>query len=302
MAMTLRRIRYYVAVAEAGSVSRAARELGISQSAVTDAIKTLEQITGAALFRRHAKGVSLTHEGHQFLRHAHRILATVADAQRALATSAQAVSGTLNLGITPLVAGYYLADLLAHYRRVFPNVVVDTVEDKRWYVEHLVVNGEMDVAVMLVSNLEDQDALQSEILVRSPCRLWLPANHPLLEAERITLADIASAPMIALTVDEMENTIKAFWERAGLHPNVVLCTSSVEAVRSLVATGAGLAIQPDMAYRPWSLEGDRVEARELEDPVPSIDVGLAWRRGSPLRQPAQNFVELSREHSPSRQR
>ena len=120
-ALTLRQFRYFVAVAETGSVSRAAFEVGISQSAITAAIQALEEETGTVLFERHAKGMRLTHEGHQLLRHARHILATVADARSAARRAAAEHHRRLNIGVTRMVSGYYLADLLARFRRVFQN-------------------------------------------------------------------------------------------------------------------------------------------------------------------------------------
>jgi DNA-binding transcriptional LysR family regulator len=296
--MNLRQIRYFIAAAEAESVSRAAQELGISQSAITAAIQALEYETGASLFVRHAKGVRLTHEGHQLALHARRIMAAVADARRAVSARPEAMSGDLNLGVTHMVSGYYLADLLARFRRVFPRVDVRVVEDERTYLEHLLVNGELDVGLLLVSNLQDRQALESEVLVRSPWRIWLPEGHALAAGNVLALADLAAEPLITLAVDELTETTTAYWQRQGLTPNIVLRTASVEAVRSLVGMGVGLAALPDMAYRPWSLEGDRLEARELSDPIPTVDVGLVWRRGAPLRPTASQFLDMCREYSP----
>ena len=76
----------------------------------------------------------------------------------------------------------------------------------------------------------------------------------------------------------------------------MLRTASVDAVRSLGATGAGIAIPFDMAYRPWSLEGDRIEARPIADPLPTLDVGVVWRRGSPLSTQAETFIQVARTH------
>ncbi len=296
MAFTLRQIRYFIAVAENGSVSGASQSLGISQSTVTEAVKALESQLGAVLVERHARGLSLTHKGHQFLRHAYSILGSVAEAARALEAEAQPATGELNLGVTSLVAGYFLADLLAGYRRAFPQVKVQVTEDSRDYIEHLLVNGELDIAVLIVSNLANQAALLSELLVASPYRLWLPARHPLLERDAISLGDVAEEELILLAVDELEEMTGHYWRSAGLRPSVALRTSSVEAVRSLVATGAGLAILPDMAFRPWSLEGDRLEARPLSDSLPTVGVGLAWRRGAPQPDNAARFLAVAREH------
>jgi DNA-binding transcriptional LysR family regulator len=295
--ITLRQISYFLATAETGSVSGAAASLGISQSAITESIRALEGQTGAIFFDRHSKGVSLTYQGHQFLRHARLIMAAVADAGRALDARPEAISGVLNLGVTSLVAGYYLADLLARFRRVFPNVRVQVVEEERPYIEHLLVNGELHLALMLVSNLDDHAALDSVTLEQSRSRLWIAPTHPFASRGHVSFEEVAAEPLIVLTIDEVAGVTRQWWARRGLRPNVVLNTSSVEAVRSLVATGAGVAVLPDMAFRPWSLEGDRLEARGFDDELPRIDVGLAWRRGSALAETSLMFLKLAQERN-----
>src|SRR5476651_2714257 len=189
--MTLRQIRHFIAVAETGSISAAAQTAFISQSTLTLAIQQLEQEIGVSLFNRHAKGMTLTHQGHQFLRQAHLILATVDNAKRSLQQSTDQVAGQLTIGVTSLVAGYYLADLLTRFQRAYPNVEIRVMEDERPYIEHLLVSGEIDVGVLILSNLEDRHALQTEVLTHSPHRLWLPAQHPLLEHDSISLAATA---------------------------------------------------------------------------------------------------------------
>ncbi|HYH21999.1 MAG TPA: LysR substrate-binding domain-containing protein [Azospirillum sp.] len=300
MNITLRQLSYFLAVAETGSISGAAANLGISQSAITESLRALEGQTAATLFTRHARGVTLTYQGHLFLRHTRHILSAVADARRAINSRPEQVSGTLHLGVTSLVAGYMLADLLARFRRVFPNVRVQVFEEERGYIEHLLVNGELDVALMLISNLQNQQALDCEAVVRSPNRVWLPPEHALLQRERITLQDIAGEPIIQLSIDEMAQAARQWWRQPGRAPQVEMTTSSVEAVRSLVATGAGVAILPDIIFRPWSLEGDRIEARQVEGLTATVDIGLAWRKGSPLGEPVRIFRELAREHRLSR--
>lgn len=298
--MTLRQIRHFIAVAETGSISAAAQAVYISQSTLTQAIQQLEDEIGVALFNRHAKGMSLTHQGHQFLRQAHLILATVDNAKRSLQQSTDQVAGQLTIGVTSLVAGYYLADLITRFQRAYPNVQTRVIEDERGYIEHLLVAGEIDVGVLILSNLEDRHALQTEVLTHSPHRLWLPPQHPLLERDSINLADIAQQPMIQLNADEMGLHTQRIWSRANLTPQVTLRTASVEAVRSLVAAGLGVSVQPDMTYRPWSLEGDIIEARPIADLSATLDVGLAWRRGTARPALVDPFLTVAREQRQQR--
>ena len=221
--------------------------------------------------------------------------ATVDNAKRSLQQSTDQVAGQLIIGVTSLVAGYYLADLLTRFQRAYPNVEIRVMEDERPYIEHLLVSGEIDVGVLILSNLEDRHALQTEVLTHSPHRLWLPAQHPLLEHDSINLADVAREPLIQLNVDEMGHNAQRLWAGAGLQPRVTLRTASTEAVRSLVAAGLGVSIQPDMTYRPWSLEGDIIEARPIADLSQTLDVGLAWRRGTARPALVDPFLTVARE-------
>jgi DNA-binding transcriptional LysR family regulator len=302
MAFTFRQLQYFVAVAEHGTVSRAAHSLSISQSSVTEAIKELESDLGVALFERHSRGLNITHNGHQFLRHATKILAGVSDARRSFSGAPEAAGGRLQLGVTSLVAGYVLSDLLARYRRAHPGVDVSAIEDDGDYLEHLLVGGELDVAVMVISNLRDRMALQAEILEVSPYRLWLPLGHRLASAEIIGVGDIAAEPLIMLTVDEIEENTGKLLSALGARPHVAFRTRSVEAVRSLVATGAGVALLPDLVYRPWSLEGDRIESRDVSGTLPVVQVGMVWRRGSFLPQAARDFIGVAQGQRMARHR
>lgn len=290
MAFTLRQLQFFVAAAEAGSVSGAARALSISQSSVTEAIRSLEDDLGVVLFERQARGLLITHKGSAFLRHARQILADVATARSSFQEEAQAATGRLSLGVTSLVAGYVLSDILARYRRAFPQIELNVVEDNGDYLQHLLIGGELDVAVLLTSSVKDRLALNVETLLVSPYRLWMPLGHPLAQQETITLEELAGQPLIQLMVDEIEESTRRLTAALPVKPQITFRTRSVEAVRSLVATGAGLAILPSLVYRPWSLEGDRIEIRDVSGDLPSVQVGLAWRKGAPLSVPAYNFV------------
>jgi DNA-binding transcriptional LysR family regulator len=293
MAFTLRQIRTFVAVAENGSISHAAQALSISQSAVSEAVRDLEADLGVQLFDRHPRGLAVTQRGHQFLRHARAILAQVAASRLALDGERPAVAGTLHLGVTSLMAGYVMSDLLARFRRANPEVTVTAIEDSGEYLEHLLIGGELDAAVMVTGTLRTRAALMVEIIEVSPFRLWLPSGHPLAAQDAIALSDLASEPLIMLMVDEMEEETGNLLSALSPRPRVAFRTRSVEAVRSLVATGAGVALLPDLIYRPWSLEGDRIESRDVSGALPVVQVGIVWRRGAPLSAAAREFIALS---------
>jgi DNA-binding transcriptional LysR family regulator len=302
MTVTLRQFRYFITVADCASVSAAARQLNISQSAITAAVQELEDSVGVRLFQRNSRGVTLTPDGHRFLLSARRVIAAVSDATHALRAQPSELAGELAIGVTPLVAGYYLSELLSRFHRACPAVEVRVVEDEPRFLEHLLINGEVDAAIMISSALVDRQALTTEILSRSPNRVWLASSHPLAERADVSLAEVAACPLIVLAADRIDELMRAVWQRFQLSPRTLLRSSSLEAVRSLVGTGMGVTILPDFVYRPWSLEADRIEARSLRDELATVDIGLVWRRGLAIDAVTAEFIEVAREQSASRAR
>jgi DNA-binding transcriptional LysR family regulator len=297
--ITLRQFRYFLAVSEASSVAAAARMVNIAQSAVTKSIQELEESLGVRLFERTSRGMVLTQEGYRFQASARKVLAAVAEAGEVSRGQVETLSGNLTVGVTSLVAGYYLADLFARFQRSHPSVKVSVVEDTPQFLEHLLINGEVDLAIMVSNALGDPQALVVEELTSSPNRVWMASGHPLADRPELSLAECATHLQVVLEADRIESVLNALWARQGLHPQILMRTSSLEAVRSLVGMGAGIAILPDFLYRPWTLDAAHVEVCSLRDAVPSIDVGLVWRRGSRSRPVVTEFIELAREQSRS---
>ena len=276
MSLTLRQIRYFVATAETGRVSQAAAGLSISQSAVTTAIKELETAVGFDLFERTKLGMELTTAGRQFLSHAYEILNKVDEATR-LNVETGEIEGKLSVAATYTVMGYFLPFHLERIHRMFPKLLIQLFEVSREAIEEGLLARRYDIAVLLTSNTRNR-SLTTETLLKSARRLWLPAHHKLLDRDSVGLQHIAEEPYVMLTVDEAAHTALKYWSRTPFQPSVRLRTSSVEAVRSLVANGQGVAILSDMVHRPWSLEGKRIETVVVADSIPSMDVGLAWRK------------------------
>ena len=139
------------------------------------------------------------------------------------------------------------------------------IEDEPQFLEHLLVNGEVDLAIMVSNALGDPRRMVVEVLTSSPNRVWLASSHPLAERAELTLADCAAVPQIVLEADRVGDVLRAVWTRHALRPEVMLRTSSLEAARSLVGVGAGITILPDFLYRPWTLDADHIEVRNLRD-------------------------------------
>ena len=275
--VTLRQFRYFVAMAETGSVAAASRMLNVAQSALTKSLLDLEAELDGSRFLRSSRGMTLTPQGQRFLVSARKVIGAVADALRLhAADEATGPAGVLCLGVTRWVAGYYLSELFSRFRRHCPAVEVLVTEDTPRFLEHLLINGELDVAIMVSNTLTEPQAMVCETLTRSPNRVWLPSNHAQCAQDELSLADCAACDQIVLEADRLGDLMVPVWGRHQLKPRVILRTSSLEAVRSLVGAGAGIAVLPDFLYRPWTLDAEHVEVRPLRNALPTTDVGLVW--------------------------
>ncbi|MEM8916377.1 MAG: LysR substrate-binding domain-containing protein, partial [Pseudomonadota bacterium] len=109
----------------------------------------------------------------------------------------------------------------------------------------------------------------------------------------------STEPQIVLDVDEMQAEAMRLMSSFGDRSRIAFRTRSVEAVRSLVASGAGVALLPDLVYRHWSLEGDRIESRDVSGQLPVVQVGLVWRRGATVPASARAFLSVAQSfHTP----
>ena len=277
MSFSIRQLKYFTVVAEIGRISQAALQLNISQSAVTTAVRELEETLGQRLLDRHSHGVELTDAGRRFLSHAYTVLGAVDEALH-MPDKGETVEGTLTLAASYTVLGYFLPHHLQRFCQRYPKVDVKVHEVVREGIEEGLVTERYDMGVLITSNAVSHD-LTLETFFGSPRRLWVPAQHPLLDKADVTMADVAAEPYIMLTVDEAATTTLKYWSKTPYLPATRLRTSSVEAVRSTVANGLGVTILSDMVYRPWSLEGRRIETINLKAVVPSMNIGLGWKQG-----------------------
>ncbi|WP_027800683.1 LysR family transcriptional regulator [Paraburkholderia dilworthii] len=278
MDFTLRQVRYFIAVAETGQISKAALRCNISQSSMTIALKGLEDALGTSLFNRHSKGLRLSDAGERFLRHAQQINGAARQAAEDMRERPDPLSGTLRIGVTDTISAYLMPSLRLALKRRFPDLELILSERERVDVEQAIADGVLDLGIVLVSNAALRDDIEGETLLRSARHLWVAPEHPLAGADSVTLEDVSRQDFLLLDMDEHVQTAQRYWERRGLKPSVIFQSKSIEGIRSMVALGIGVTILSDLVYRPWSLEGGRIVRRPVVDAVPTMDVGVIWSR------------------------
>ena len=288
--VTLKQMRYFVSAARLGRFSMAAAHEHVSQSAITNAVLDLESQLGVSLFERLQHGVSLSEAGRAFYRHASFILESVDEAMNL--TTQQPISGVegrLRVAASYTMLGYFLPELVARFKRANPRVIFDLTDLDLAQMEQAVQADEIDIGVGLLSNIKNRAQYHEEILLRSPRRLWVSPTHPLGQMHSLSLAQIAPYPYIMITIDDTPSFTEKFWQASGLEANYVLQTSSLESVRGFVGQGLGVTILSDMVYRPWSLDGKKINAIPLEGGVPDLEAGLFWAKDRDLSLVADAF-------------
>jgi DNA-binding transcriptional LysR family regulator len=290
--ITLRQMRYFAAAAQSGQFSMAATMEHVSQSAITNAVLALEETLGTRLFERLPQGVTLTPDGHDFLSHVRHILDSVRDVVYKPTHRAHELKGTVRIAASYTLLGYFLPELMARFRATYPSVKIDLQDADRSSVEQVVLDGAAELGVILLSNVENLERFRHHVLIRSRRQLWTSPTHPLSQLSAPSLSDVACYPYIMITVDEGEQSTLRYWRQNGVEPNVAFRTSSMEALRGLVAHGFGVTILSDMVFRPWSLEGKRIEARSILNAIPQMDAGMLWRNDGVLDPPASAFQQF----------
>jgi DNA-binding transcriptional LysR family regulator len=291
--LTLRQLRYFAAVAQAGQFSLAAVQENVSQSTISNAVMAIEEELGVRLFERLPQGILVTPEGQDFLRHTRHILESVRDAIDSPRFKERSLSGTVRIAASYTVLGYFLPELMARFRASYPDVDMRLLDMPRTEIEAAVLAGDVDIGVVILSNVPHQERFGHAVLVRSRRQLWVAPAHPLAQVGSPSLADIARYPYLLLTADEGEQSAMSYWRQHGMRPNIVMRTSSIEALRGLVGHGFGVTVLSDMIYRPWSLEGKRIEARPVHNAIPHMDAGMIWDPAvqfSPAAEAFQQFL------------
>ncbi len=290
--LTLKKMKYFLAVADTGQITAAAHEIHISPAVITTAIRQMEDFLSVKLFERDRRGMHLTIDGARFRNYCEKTLSMVKDAAWALKKTS-CLTGELTLAASPAVHGYFLPPLLSRFRRLFPMVCVSLLELCREEIEGNVADGQLDAGIVLISNIKKRSRLDTLTLISSRRTLWCDANHRFSEMKAVPLGEISREPYIQLTIDEAEENTRMFFADYGKQPRCHLRTETVEAVRGYVAQGEGVTILSEILFRPWSLEGDRILSKPVAEAVPRMKIGFIGKKGqrnSPAQTALRNFL------------
>jgi DNA-binding transcriptional LysR family regulator len=301
MAMELRHLRYVVAVAEQGHITRASEQLKMQQPPLSRQIKAIEQELGVQLFRRKPRGVELTDAGRAFLNGARLIFATLDTTVETTRRTARGEQGRISMGCTNAAAlNSLVAFIIRKFREAFPLVSVTLVEDHSGNLIERVRNNQIDIA-FIRTPIADPEQLTVDSLQNEPEVIALPRGHALArDSSRgdvaLSLKDLASETFLAFggpngALTMQGSSLIAACENAGFTPRVSSVVSNSLPRLNLVAAGYGIAVVPASVQRV-SIEG--VVYRHLKNaPQLRSPLNLVSRRGD-VSAVVRQFLRLAR--------
>lgn len=295
---SLRQLEYFVAIAEAGSLSGAAEEMRVSQSGLSQSLTDLERALGVQLaVRRKAHGVTLTPTGTQVLRHARALLRHGEDLANA-AAGGDTLRGVLSLGCYVTLAPTVLPPLLQEFNEIHPELWIDFVEGTQDVLQRRLLAGELDLAVLY--DMEVQREMERAVIDTARPHVLLPADHRLKDDPTVSLADLAAEPMVLLDAPPSSHNTLAIFDRLAITPDVRFRPTTFELARALVGRGMGYALLVQRPANDRTYEGKKVLVKEISEPVEDFQILLAWPKGTRLNQRARAFVEFCQDQHRTR--
>lgn len=294
MRLPLRALAYAVAVADAGSISGAARRLRLSQPSISEAIAACEAEFGFPLFvRHHARGVSLTPAGARMLAEARALLAHAEDFSRSARAMGHDPAGEITVGCFVSIAPRFVPSLLAGFREAFPRVRVAVEEGDHDAVLDGLIEGRTEVA--LAYDYALRGGLHAEPLAHLPPHAMLPVTHRLARRATVRLAELAEEPFLLLDLPQSRDYFLGLFRAAGHEPRIGFRSRSIEMVRGMVAAEHGWSILNIVPRSPYATDGRRIVALPLERTLSGVAVTLLSMASRPRRPAVEAFAGFVRQ-------
>ncbi|WP_064745547.1 LysR family transcriptional regulator [Pseudonocardia acaciae] len=288
--LSLRQLSYFVAAAEAGTMTAAGAELHVSQSAVSLGVSELERQLGVRLvLRRRAHGLTLTAAGRELIGPARALLRLAEELRAGAGELGSALRGRLVVGCFQTIGPFVMPALLDSFRAAHPAVELDFVEGSLVDLQEMLLDGQCEVA--LLYDLDLGPAVHRETVYPTTPHVLLAPSHPLAALTEIRLADLAGHDMIMLNFPPSEHYFASLLAAAGVTPRVRHRTVNFEMVRSLVARGHGYSMLIQRPAVEVSYEGRPLVSRPIADPLDPMEVVLAWPSTAPPTRRARAFAD-----------
>lgn len=284
----LKDLRYLVAVADSRHFGRAAERCCVSQPTLSAQLKKLEQYLGVQLIERQPNNVSLTDAGEQIVARARRIL----EASDEVVTLARAhrdpLAGLLRVALLPTIGPYLLPRVSQVIRRALPRLQLHLYEYQTVPMLDKLRGGELDLGILALP--VDLEGLEARELFAEPFTVALPDRHRLAKRDRVQVADLDGETLLLLEEGHcLRDQALEVCSRVGVGESQDFRATSLETLRQMVATGAGVTLLPELATKGAYGDARGVVVLPFAKPAPVRRVGAVWRKTT-ARRPAIDVV------------
>lgn len=284
----IRRLKYFLAVAETLHFGKAAERLNMSQPPLSRQIAALEAEMGAALFSRDAHHVRLTPAGQQLKLDAQSIFQSLVRAEANAKAAMVGTAGALAIGFTMCAAYGVVPGYAKSFTAAYPDVDLSLREVLSSDLVEQVAAGDIDAAIVFHQPIPKN--LQQRTVMREPLCLALPSSHPLSRRKQVELRELKDASFIcvpAVTAPALHRAIVAQCNNAGFEPQVVLEVHLQQTILSLVAEGVGVALVPASMRK---LQTGRLTFKDIPGAA-LVSQHLVWRADN-TNPCVENFLRL----------
>jgi LysR family hydrogen peroxide-inducible transcriptional activator len=296
-AITLRQLRYLVAVADTLHFGRAAEAANVSQPSLSAQIQQLEEALGAQLLERTRRRVLLTPAGAEVAARARAILGAVQDLADGARSAARPLSTDLRLGVIPTVGPYLLPRVLPALRETHPELRLYLREEQTERLVDRLKAGNVDV--LLLALPLDEPSLDCVAVYDEPFVVALPAGHRLAAAERLTERDLAGERLLLLEEGHcLRDQALAVCRFSAPGDRDTFAATSLDTVREMVASRIGVTLLPALSVTGAAAPNGSIEIRPFAEPVPGRRIGLVWRRGAAREAEFRILADFLRTHLP----
>ncbi|HFK1201405.1 TPA: transcriptional regulator CynR [Klebsiella aerogenes] len=288
--MNIRYVRYFLAVAEHQGFTRAAEALHISQPALSQQIRMLEESLDAQLFDRSGRHIHLTDAGEVFLQYARQAFQLLDEGQRAIHDVEDLSRGSLRIAVTPTFTSYFVVPLVAEFHARYPHITLDIQEMSQEKMEGLLLENELDIGIAFAGGTATD--IVSTPLLQEVLALVVAAHHPLAREEPLTLNQLAAEEFILLNHHFATRLqIDHCLQRAGFHPQVTIEMHSINAILDIIQRTQLVTILPlNVAAQRTGLV-----SRLLEEAALERTAVLMQRKGARPKAAARIFAEMAQQ-------
>lgn len=276
----LKDLRYLVAVADTGHFGRAAERCFVSQPTLSAQLKKLEDYLGVPLVERQPRKALLTPAGAEIVARARRIVEASDEVVGIAQAHREPLAGRLRVAFLPTIGPYLLPLVAPKLRKELPRLELMLYEYQTSTMLERLRAGDIDMGILALP--VEMDGLSAKALYDEPFVVAAPADHPLASRKQLKVADLQGATLLLLEDGHcLRDQALDVCNRIDVHEKQDFRATSIETLRQMVASGAGLTLMPELATRGSHATPRGLVFKPFVKPVPTRTIGAVWRRSSP---------------------